>query len=233
MCLLSIADRARDDGFAWPGLADIARRVRLNERNVRRNVQKAQEAGELYVHARPGRNHQYLVLVGMYDHEIEAALERRFELSEQEIEVFWEDRNVRGAFSSGGTQLSGGAGASILPGADTAIRGERIAAPTESLINQANNNHQENGKALSLQKPKHEEVWERYCRTVEEDKGAGSAYKGFLRSTRALSLDERCLQVGVPDEFQRSWLEARATRTIERALVGIANQELEVKFVPM
>jgi len=45
LCLLSIADRAKDDGFAWPGIVDIARRVRLSERNVRKSLQKAQEAG--------------------------------------------------------------------------------------------------------------------------------------------------------------------------------------------
>ena len=231
LCLLSIADRAKDDGFAWPGIADIARRVRLSERNVRKSLQKAQEAGELYVHARPGRNHQYLVLVGLYEHEIEAALVRRFELNEQAIEVFWQDRSVRGAHSSGGMQPSGGADAVIPTGEDAPILGGRMLPSSESLINQVNNNLQENGTALSLQKPKHEEFWERYCRTVEEDRGGAWAYKEILRGTRALGMDEKSLQIGVTDEFQRSWLEARATRTVERALIGIANKELEVKFV--
>ncbi len=49
LLLLAIADVARDNGVAWPGIRGLARKTRVSKRTVIRLIQKAEQAGELQV----------------------------------------------------------------------------------------------------------------------------------------------------------------------------------------
>lgn len=65
LVLLAIADRAKDDGSAFPSIADISRRARLSARNARRAITRLQRAGELNVHRGGGRkSNRYKILLG-------------------------------------------------------------------------------------------------------------------------------------------------------------------------
>lgn len=64
--LLWIADRASDDGVAWPGRDELARRLGVVDRTIRRCIETAVAAGELELrHARDGRTVYRLILPGL------------------------------------------------------------------------------------------------------------------------------------------------------------------------
>lgn len=82
LVLLALADRANEDGVAWPGLATVSQCARINERHTRRILRRLEETGEIYVASGAGRTHtsMYLVCVGLSADEIAGILVRRFEM---------------------------------------------------------------------------------------------------------------------------------------------------------
>ena len=67
LLMLAIADNANDDGFAWPGVHYLARKIRMSTRQVQRIVPDLIDAGELAVEFGAGRGntHNYWILVGL------------------------------------------------------------------------------------------------------------------------------------------------------------------------
>lgn len=66
LTLLAIADNAADDGSnAWPSLATLARKTRLDERSVRRILRRLEEGGHIKVelNAGPSGTNRYTVLM--------------------------------------------------------------------------------------------------------------------------------------------------------------------------
>ena len=59
--MLAIADYADEDGFAFPGLAALAEKVRKSRRQARRLLACLEESGELLVLRREGRGNLYVV----------------------------------------------------------------------------------------------------------------------------------------------------------------------------
>lgn len=72
LVLLVLADRADDLGRCWPGVADIARRSRLSQRQTRRLIERLRTAGELIIEqagggtrtSGAGRTNRYIVVAG-------------------------------------------------------------------------------------------------------------------------------------------------------------------------
>ena len=87
LALLSLADRADDDGFCWPSHEDTAQRARTSRTYVGDLLRKIEECGELYIHERPGKTHQYLVLPGMSYPEIVQAMQHRFDYDKLKAET--------------------------------------------------------------------------------------------------------------------------------------------------
>lgn len=65
LLLLAIADNARDDGHAWPGLTTLAEKTRLSRQTVSKKLGALVESSELYIHAMKGYVHHYVVLIDM------------------------------------------------------------------------------------------------------------------------------------------------------------------------
>lgn len=63
LLLLAVADAANDDGYAFPGIAHLARKTRMSERNVMRLIQKCEESGELRVQRQANKVNRYWVTV--------------------------------------------------------------------------------------------------------------------------------------------------------------------------
>ncbi len=65
LLLLAIADRAKDDGTAWPGIRDLVERTGLSERAVHYGINRLAASGELVVErgAGPKRTNLYRVCV--------------------------------------------------------------------------------------------------------------------------------------------------------------------------
>jgi hypothetical protein len=47
LALLSLAERANEEGVCWPGIADTVRRTKLSERYVKRLIRELEEFGEI------------------------------------------------------------------------------------------------------------------------------------------------------------------------------------------
>lgn len=56
LVMLALADRADDDGIAWPAQGDLARRARQTDRNVRRVLGRLERLGLLTVERRSSRH---------------------------------------------------------------------------------------------------------------------------------------------------------------------------------
>ena len=67
LLLLAIADHANDEGYAYPKVANLARKIRLSERSVQRLSRNLVESGELEItYSDSGRGpNLYRVLVGV------------------------------------------------------------------------------------------------------------------------------------------------------------------------
>lgn len=76
LLLLAIADNAGDEGLAWPGLEELAKRTRVKKRAVIDQIEKLEKAGELRVLRRMGKHNYYIVDVGLTDADRQNALKR-------------------------------------------------------------------------------------------------------------------------------------------------------------
>lgn len=61
LVLLAIADRASDDGLAWPDQDEISRKTRLSRRTVQRSIASLEAIGELSVERERGEVNRYRV----------------------------------------------------------------------------------------------------------------------------------------------------------------------------
>ena len=88
LVLLALADRADEDGICWPGVAYLAERARVQDRQVQRIIQELVRTGELVVQHGTGRgftNH-YLVVTGLEDGDILRVLTRRLDYTAVEAQ---------------------------------------------------------------------------------------------------------------------------------------------------
>jgi DNA-binding transcriptional regulator YhcF (GntR family) len=56
LVMLALADRADDNGFAWPSIDDLAERTKLSPRAVQKGIAALVEIGELDVENGGGRH---------------------------------------------------------------------------------------------------------------------------------------------------------------------------------
>ncbi len=90
LLLLAIADHARDDGHAWPGITTLAGKIRMSERHTMRMLDELESEGVLYID-RSSYVNNYLVTVGLTDDEIIAALTGDFNLTPMEAHIVLND----------------------------------------------------------------------------------------------------------------------------------------------
>jgi len=77
--LLAIADNANDEGYCWPSIAEIAFKVGIAERSVKRIINdNLLPSGELFSHGRESNSNLYLVTLDLTQKEIEEALFQHF-----------------------------------------------------------------------------------------------------------------------------------------------------------
>jgi DnaD/phage-associated family protein len=86
LLLLAIADNAGDEGLAWPGLEELAKRTRVKKRAVIDQIEKLEKTGELRVLRRMGKHNYYIVDVGLTDADRQNALKRLVARVDEPIE---------------------------------------------------------------------------------------------------------------------------------------------------
>lgn len=75
-----------------------------------------------------------------------------------------------------------------------------------------------------------EQAWQSILGQLQMEMPRAS-FDTWVRDTRALSLDDGTITVGVRNAYARDWLENRLASTVNRLLVGILNDSVEVNFV--
>lgn len=74
-----------------------------------------------------------------------------------------------------------------------------------------------------------EDLWQQVLQVLKQQLSK-PAYETWLKSTRALSLQEGVLLVGVPNEFARDWLQTRLYSLIKSTASSTLKQDVEVEF---
>lgn len=76
LAMLALADHANDDGYCWPGMASIAHKVRVKERQCVNVIQTLEASGEVFIDRGVGRRgtSKYLIVLGLEIAEIAARL---------------------------------------------------------------------------------------------------------------------------------------------------------------
>lgn len=75
-----------------------------------------------------------------------------------------------------------------------------------------------------------EQAWQSVLGQLQMEMPRAS-FDTWVRDTRALSLEDGAITVGVRNAYARDWLENRLASTINRLLVGILNDSVKVNFV--
>ncbi len=75
-----------------------------------------------------------------------------------------------------------------------------------------------------------EQAWQSVLGQLQMEMPRAS-FDTWVRDTRALSLDDGTITIGVRNAYARDWLDNRLASTINRLLVGILNDSVAVNFV--
>lgn len=73
-------------------------------------------------------------------------------------------------------------------------------------------------------------IWERTLETIKS-KLSKPSFDTWLKSTEAISMDEKQIIIQVPNEFSREWLESRYVELIKDALSQVTQKEYDMYFV--
>ena len=87
LLLLALADAASDDGHSYPGIDELVRKTRVSRATVLRALDRLEATGEVFIRHSRRHGNQYLVLLGMDDQAIAAAMKMRFKWSDTTISV--------------------------------------------------------------------------------------------------------------------------------------------------
>lgn len=78
LLLLALADNAADDGYCWPKIETLARKIRMSERAVMRITKTLESSGDVVV-IRGNRNNRYILVMGRKLDAINTVLKHRKE----------------------------------------------------------------------------------------------------------------------------------------------------------
>lgn len=141
---------------------------------------------------------------------------------------------------SGGMITPESMGAEIAPPAESALEGCKNEQPGVQESPERGAEATAPDSSLTVLKPSEEPLTEDQIKTnrawrsfmdamsIEMPK---ASFDGFMRKTKVVGREDGILTIGTPDHYTRDWLAARLTRTAERQLVGILNEDVRVRFI--
>lgn len=74
------------------------------------------------------------------------------------------------------------------------------------------------------------EIWQSTLLLIEKELSKPS-FETWIKSTRPLSYNENTIEIGVPNDFAKEWLETRYANLIKNTLQFVTQRELKVIFV--
>ncbi|KAA3644804.1 MAG: hypothetical protein DWQ07_15475 [Chloroflexi bacterium] len=217
LVMLSLADRADDDGYCWPSLADIARRCLIDYRTAQYCVRLAEKAAELFVRERSGRTSQFLVLPGMSTEAIYAAFLKRFKMGPGAVNEWIITRTDPGKVFRGGnfsdpTRFSWGSG-KIFQG------------PLKSDSDEPSINTNKPSLSKKDDPTRWSGVLEQLKNILER-----TTFERYIAPLHSPELNNGNLQIIAPSRQIADWCQGRMTSTVSRLLTGIHGHEIGVIF---
>ena len=209
LLLLAIADHSADDGYCWPTIETLAKKIRMSRWSVMRSVSSLVEKGELYV-VKSNKNNRYVVVMGRESEEIEQVLKQRKEtsignnLSRSKLQRSTDATQIR---SKGATQIRSTDATLIInePSLEPKEHGDK-ASPT---VSQSKNKVRGEleihfSEVTGLQRPK--------TNTQKQKREAGSLWWGPLRE-----IAELC-----------EWNTGRSTKLIDTTVEKMKSDKLTI-----
>ena len=97
LCLLSLADKANDDGYCWPGITVIQSQMNCERETTLSSLDRLEASGELYAVRKQRVGSKFLILTGLVDKQIVDRLVTYFKMPEDEanrtLGIITENRN--------------------------------------------------------------------------------------------------------------------------------------------
>jgi DnaA-like protein len=75
-----------------------------------------------------------------------------------------------------------------------------------------------------------EQAWQSVLGQLQMEMPRAS-FDTWVRDTQAVSIEDGVMTISTRNEYERNWLESRLQSTVQRLLVGILNQSVQVQFV--
>ncbi|KAA3645361.1 MAG: hypothetical protein DWQ07_12905 [Chloroflexi bacterium] len=217
LVMLSLADRADDDGYCWPSMADIARRCLIDYRTVQYCVRIAERSAELFVKERSGKTFQFLVLPGMDSEEIYAAFLKRFKMDVGAVNQWILTKTdpgkvFRGDNFSDPTKFSWGVG--------KVFQGPLKSDSDEPSLNT---------NKPSLSKKEDPTRWPVVMAQLKNSMDHGP-FEEYIAPLHSPHLSNGVLHLSAPSQRVAEWCQARMTKTIANLMRGIHTRDISVIF---
>lgn len=74
-----------------------------------------------------------------------------------------------------------------------------------------------------------QQIWQETLSLIEKDLSKPS-FETWLKSTKPISITEDSIEIGVPNDFAKEWLETRYVNLIKNTLQFVTQREMKVKF---
>jgi chromosomal replication initiator protein len=78
--------------------------------------------------------------------------------------------------------------------------------------------------------PNLQQIWQDTLALIEKELSKPS-FETWLKSTKPISLSEDAIEIGVPNDFAKEWLETRYINLIKNTLQFVTQREMKVKFL--
>lgn len=220
LVLLTLADRADDDGLCWPGMGYLSHRAKIRRSNIPRVIDDLQDLGELLVFMRDRRrSNLYIVTVQLSPWRFVAAVDRAADMgagwtrgSEGLLvpvpvldQVFSPREHLEPVSLEGVLTVRTGV---IM------VRSGVLTVRTDPLV--------------SLTTPKGE-IWEKTLGELELQM-TKATFDTWLRGSRVIAEDEHSMVVDLKHDYAVEWIDKRLRGVIQRTL-DRQQKGLSVTFV--
>lgn len=233
LLLLAIADNANDAGEAFPGIAYLAHKTRMSERQVQRLIQYLAATDELAVIFSNGRGYAnyYYVLVDRPTSDIrriKAACERRNQANQAA-----KKGDILSPFPEQKGDIQGQKG-DIFDGKGDIFDGKGDIAMSPQPINQLTIKNQEDidpGENEEFPLPEPEPdlgpiPWQFVLDQVKYEMSRRD-YERYAVPLQLLAVENGVARVRAPDEARAAWARSRLSRQIAR-LLGVGSVEFVI-----
>lgn len=75
-----------------------------------------------------------------------------------------------------------------------------------------------------------QKIWQATLALIEKEV-TKPTFESWIKSAKPISLSEDCIEIGVPNDFAKEWIETRYAHLIKNTLQFVTQQEINIKFI--